>query len=73
MGTLCASYLYMLPAHIIEELRRREEHAREIEQERLRLPLPGTEVPAERVSDTQAEPEDESKVERGVWICDLMG
>ena len=73
MGTLCASYLYMLPAHIIEELRRREEHARQREHERLQLPLPGNDVHAERVSDTDSNSEEEPEVERGVWICDLMG
>jgi hypothetical protein len=58
----------MLPAHIIEELRKREEYAREQERPRVRLPMP--EVPE---LGTDASLEQSSDDARGVWIVDLFG
>ena len=64
-----ADLVSMLPAHIIEELRRREECARRSEQPRVHLPLPELkDDPEER---THRRPPCEEN--RGVWIVDLMG
>lgn len=59
----------MLPAHIIEELRRREESARRVDQPRVQLPLPEPEDEPERRRPRTPRHEEN----RGVWIVDLMG
>jgi len=58
----------MLPAHIIEELRKREEYAREQERPCVHLPVP--EIPTR---DTDASLEPSSDDARGVWVVDLFG
>jgi len=58
----------MLPAHIIEELRRREEYVRQQERPRVRLPVPEAPEPV-----IDASLEQSSDDARGVWVVDLMG
>ena len=59
----------MLPAHIIEELRRREEYAREQERPRIHVPLPEETAPVAEEACLERSSEDA----RGVWVIDLFG
>jgi len=63
----------MLPLHIIEELRRREEHSRADRQKRLQLPLPGADPSKPQRQPAKDDTEPQPGSDRGVWICDLLG